>query len=143
LYISPHDAYVMYHGSNVLFKIFEEGYIFLFLFFFFSSRRRHTRSKRDWSSDVCSSDLHFMAAHSDQPGERFPAVVLVFDKKNIHHAISASVRPLGLAPKFDEPQHPSIPKQQISCQIRPRGGCSPAFSPPIFGGAVAPPVLPR
>src|SRR5690349_22007382 len=28
------------------------------LFFFFSSRRRHTRSLRDWSSDVCSSDLH-------------------------------------------------------------------------------------
>src|SRR2546421_4380283 len=26
--------------------------------FFFSSRRRHTRSDRDWSSDVCSSDLH-------------------------------------------------------------------------------------
>src|SRR2546421_5457221 len=26
-------------------------------FFFFSSRRRHTRSDRDWSSDVCSSDL--------------------------------------------------------------------------------------
>src|SRR5699024_12005783 len=25
--------------------------------FFISSRRRHTRSKRDWSSDVCSSDL--------------------------------------------------------------------------------------
>src|SRR5699024_12222843 len=30
-------------------------------FFFFSSRRRHTRSKRDWSSDVCSSDLHAAA----------------------------------------------------------------------------------
>src|SRR3989440_8355381 len=28
-----------------------------FIFFFFSSRRRHTRSDRDWSSDVCSSDL--------------------------------------------------------------------------------------
>src|SRR5207248_4841384 len=28
-----------------------------FLFFFFSSRRRHTRSYGDWSSDVCSSDL--------------------------------------------------------------------------------------
>src|SRR5438874_6864845 len=28
-----------------------------FFFFFFSSRRRHTRSLRDWSSDVCSSDL--------------------------------------------------------------------------------------
>src|SRR5206468_9189244 len=31
--------------------------IFFFFFFFFSSRRRHTRSDRDWSSDVCSSDL--------------------------------------------------------------------------------------
>src|SRR6266511_2368611 len=27
------------------------------MFFFFSSRRRHTRFSRDWSSDVCSSDL--------------------------------------------------------------------------------------
>src|SRR6266852_7958766 len=27
------------------------------IFFFFSSRRRHTRCYRDWSSDVCSSDL--------------------------------------------------------------------------------------
>src|SRR5207302_3816672 len=33
-------------------------YIF---FFFFSSRRRHTRFSRDWSSDVCSSDLPFSA----------------------------------------------------------------------------------
>src|SRR5437762_4117214 len=28
------------------------------IFFFFSSRRRHTRYIGDWSSDVCSSDLH-------------------------------------------------------------------------------------
>src|SRR5207249_3999750 len=37
------------------------------LCFFFSSRRRHTRSKRDWSSDVCSSDLadgNFVAEHN-------------------------------------------------------------------------------
>src|SRR5206468_11814365 len=32
----------------------------LLMFFFFSSRRRHTRSDRDWSSDVCSSDLSFV-----------------------------------------------------------------------------------
>src|SRR2546429_9823518 len=31
---------------------------YLLVFFFFSSRRRHTRCSRDWSSDVCSSDLH-------------------------------------------------------------------------------------
>src|SRR5260370_12619910 len=30
-------------------------------FFFFSSRRRHTRFKCDWSSDVCSSDLQWLA----------------------------------------------------------------------------------
>src|SRR2546430_6722965 len=30
------------------------------LFFFFSSRRRHTRFDCDWSSDVCSSDLHWI-----------------------------------------------------------------------------------
>src|SRR5690606_26062991 len=30
---------------------------FIYFFFFFSSRRRHTRFSRDWSSDVCSSDL--------------------------------------------------------------------------------------
>src|SRR3989449_5378812 len=29
----------------------------MIFFFFFSSRRRHTRCSRDWSSDVCSSDL--------------------------------------------------------------------------------------
>src|SRR5215217_8601271 len=31
----------------------------IWFFFFFSSRRRHTRYWRDWSSDVCSSDLGF------------------------------------------------------------------------------------
>src|SRR5207253_6988899 len=30
---------------------------FTYSYFFFSSRRRHTRWPRDWSSDVCSSDL--------------------------------------------------------------------------------------
>src|SRR5207302_7160535 len=34
--------------------------------FFFSSRRRHTRFSRDWSSDVCSSDLDRREAGSQQ-----------------------------------------------------------------------------
>src|SRR5690606_41058057 len=36
-----------------------------FYFFFFSSRRRHTRFSRDWSSDVCSSDLSSAALTID------------------------------------------------------------------------------
>src|SRR5439155_9802618 len=38
----------------------------VFLFFFFSSRRRHTRWPRDWSSDVCSSDLVPRAARHEE-----------------------------------------------------------------------------
>src|SRR6266542_2074812 len=41
------------------------------LFFFFSSRRRHTRCYRDWSSDVCSSDLHQRSSFPDRLGTRF------------------------------------------------------------------------
>src|SRR5204863_2463360 len=40
--------------------------------FFFSSRRRHTRSLRDWSSDVCSSDLAELPVHP-APVRRRPA----------------------------------------------------------------------
>src|SRR5699024_11754835 len=51
--------------------------------FFFSSRRRHTRSKRDWSSDVCSSDLaakYYKRAVLELGGND-PAVVL--DSKDV------------------------------------------------------------
>src|SRR5439155_4003156 len=51
LEIDPEEVYLI---SNVLTVL-----ILLILFFFFSSRRRHTRWPRDWSSDVCSSDLHY------------------------------------------------------------------------------------
>src|SRR5207247_7191108 len=36
--------------------------------FFLSSRRRHTRSTRDWSSDVCSSDLMMEIGQQELPG---------------------------------------------------------------------------
>src|SRR5438034_5708003 len=45
-----------------LFFWFVSCFVFFF-FFFFSSRRRHTRSLCDWSSDVCSSDLSFSREH--------------------------------------------------------------------------------
>src|SRR6266496_5003003 len=43
---------------------------FFFFFFFFSSRRRHTRSLRDWSSDVCSSDLHLASRFEADAADR-------------------------------------------------------------------------
>src|SRR6266496_432393 len=48
----------------VCFFFFNRTNFFSYFFFFFSSRRRHTRSLRDWSSDVCSSDLELQAAVS-------------------------------------------------------------------------------
>src|ERR1041385_9327623 len=39
--------------------------------FFFSSRRRHTRCSRDWSSDVCSSDLKDFLAEDCDPRRMF------------------------------------------------------------------------
>src|SRR5256884_396260 len=50
------------------------------LFFFFSSRRRHTRCSRDWSSDVCSSDLVYYASVDFgcsllQPSSQFSAYI--------------------------------------------------------------------
>src|SRR6266513_4611385 len=61
-------------------------------FFFFSSRRRHTISKRDWSSDVCSSDLGRRAAvRSDtRAGGRRPAPAPRADARDrppLEHAV--------------------------------------------------------
>src|SRR5438067_6029302 len=42
---------------GALTRVEGEGALHVTLSYFFSGRGRHTRSKRDWSSDVCSSDL--------------------------------------------------------------------------------------
>src|SRR5204863_3371967 len=59
---------------------------FLFFFFFFSSRRRHTRSLRDWSSDVCSSDLVYKP-HGSKPKSGHPALLMFRDTLDGQNAI--------------------------------------------------------
>src|SRR5690606_40815379 len=48
--------------------------------FFFSSRRRHTRFSRDWSSDVCSSDLDDKG-HIWYPRELIPLVKWMYRQR--------------------------------------------------------------
>src|SRR2546429_22498 len=49
----------------------------MFILCFFSSRRRHTRCSRDWSSDVCSSDLCVL--RDLQAEQRFNVILVTHD----------------------------------------------------------------
>src|SRR5438874_6157777 len=62
--------------------------------FFFSSRRRHTISLRDWSSDVCSSDLQRRSLPAD-----LPAVIVAGHWKRLEFLTDA-LRRLGSFPRF-------------------------------------------
>src|SRR5690349_23590691 len=67
LYQAYHDALGSLFFFCYIFCLFiiYSIYLLFFIFFFFSSRRRHTRSLRDWSSDVCSSDLLCLVAKAE------------------------------------------------------------------------------
>src|SRR5690606_39398115 len=53
--------------------------------FFFSSRRRHTRFSRHWSSDVCSSDLEINRAAPGQYRQPTPATIIQAYRHHIEH----------------------------------------------------------
>src|SRR5205809_3286692 len=57
LFDCSNDCFIKERGMQFLVVVKVIGKLVLLCFFFFSSRRRHTRCSRDWSSDVCSSDL--------------------------------------------------------------------------------------
>src|SRR5690625_822378 len=60
-------------------------YILNIKIFFFSSRRRHTRWPRDWSSDVCSSDLAVAAVNPNDSDARAQILAAATD----HHVLQA------------------------------------------------------
>src|ERR687883_1547429 len=62
---------------------------FLVLLFFFSSRRRHTRYWRDWSSDVCSSDLE--VCRRIRRGSDIPILMLTARDEDVDKIIGLEV----------------------------------------------------
>src|SRR5699024_12007756 len=62
------------------------------LFFFFSSRRRHTSSKRDWSSDVCSSDLSPPSMSQDS-GPSLNDREVIIEEADLHFSQITSAEP--------------------------------------------------
>src|SRR5438067_1564517 len=83
------------------------------LSFFFSSRRRHTRSKRDWSSDVCSSDL---VAQLDYLMTSFsgPAVTATGRQNNFRAGTGLVLR-FGIPNPPPPPNHPPL----AACSVSP------------------------
>src|SRR3712207_8433701 len=63
-------------------------------FFFFSSRRRHTRYWRDWSSDVCSSDLEAVLGE-EAPGARGRVAGWVDRDRQHRHLVAEAVERPG------------------------------------------------
>src|SRR3989442_15394042 len=72
-------------------------------FFFFSSRRRHTRCGRDWSSDVCSSDLSVPARAAHCSGNVQLALELMTHRPadsliaDWHRALTDAAQPVAVA----------------------------------------------
>src|SRR5207302_2145908 len=72
--------------------------------FFFSSRRRHTRFSRDWSSDVCSSDLWDGRYRASVPGTESSHKFTLFTppacarRRNVHQ--SCRYRQVHTQPTF-------------------------------------------
>src|SRR5699024_10492208 len=98
--------------------------------FFFSSRRRHPRSKRDWSSDVCSSDLR-PPAHG----------------ASLHLVSTCAPRPLAGGPRYPSWDVPGETADAAERGVRmssagmggngPRPPGGGGFGPKTFGGPAA------
>src|SRR6266550_5643618 len=87
------------------------------LVFFFSSRRRHTRCSRDWSSDVCSSDLGLvmvLSASSVQALRTFGSSWVVFQRQAMWMAIGAVALGVALRTDYRRWRRPSVPLLLLS-----------------------------
>src|SRR2546422_9594504 len=94
------------------------------LCFFFSSRRRHTRCSRDWSSDVCSSDLS-LPTHGDPPGQKtgglrisWPASVLT---RTTAKEMPAARGTAYASDKFEQVRFRAVPAARGGCHLGDRG----------------------
>src|SRR5205809_7019980 len=106
------------------------GFVLAERFFFFSSRRRHTRCSRDWSSDVCSSDLH------DQPQLIMLAVpVAVAPPAGAAPKVTVGVKVLGYLPRLVTFTLVTLPPVVTVVEIG-RASCRERVEKTVMGGGV-------
>src|SRR3989449_945364 len=106
-----------------------------FFFFFFSSRRRHTRCSRDWSSDVCSSDLAQIGDQGFQPLGLF-VLHIGFPRSQVGFAAVQKLIPPAGQGRGGYPQFAREGFQILAAQ-QPQDRCRLAFGRPA-----SPPVAP-
>src|SRR5207249_11958876 len=126
--------------------------------FFFSSRRRHTRSKRDWSADVCSSDLgrrprgcRCRAPARDrrhrQPRGRLPArggervMILLKSKDEIEHMRRANVMVAEILAEVRARVRPGVTTAELGGlaeELTLKRGARPAFKGYTVAGRAFP-----
>src|SRR2546429_4404453 len=95
--------------------------IILFIFFFFSSRRRHTRCSRDWSSDVCSSDLKLEDAAIDREWRRHITVLEEErDRVGVHTRPEGRVRPQRLELRPEQQRSARSEERRVGKECRSR-----------------------
>src|SRR2546422_9792348 len=106
----------------------------VFYFFFFSSRRRHTRCSRDWSSDVCSSDLvRVLLAH--QPKSAFAARAAGYDLQLSGHTHGGQYFPFNLLVRLFQPFVAGLHRLEAMWLYVSRG--TGYWGPPLRLGAAA------
>src|SRR5258707_8044033 len=88
----------------------------LMCFFFFSSRRRHTRYWRDWSSDVCSSDLDVVVGAQLEADDY---VVKPFSVRELVLRVNAIMRARG-RPGGTEPGPTRSEERRVGKECRSR-----------------------
>src|SRR5207249_5595271 len=106
----------------------------------FSSRRRHTRSKRDWSSDVCSSDLVMtfypgadptvMGSSVTAPLERQLGQVPGLSQMTSSSSLGSSIITL----QFNLDQNIDVAEQEVQAAINSSGTYLPTDlpNPPVY-----------
>src|SRR2546422_516185 len=107
---------------------------YLLFVFFFSSRRRHTRCSRDWSSDVCSSDLPRSCATTFRSWSEAASRLDLHARPHAHVDVLVVVVDLPQCPRRRVTNRPHLValrrRQSIdrarACDFsqRPGGGCA-------------------
>src|SRR5699024_11968289 len=83
---------------------------------FLASRRRHTRSRRDWSSDVCSSDLNL----TESKREAIYGAVSVIWRENLHSYLTETedAIPFNAIYSLDQRQNPRSEERRVGKERR-------------------------